>query len=89
MIPLVLAVHVADLAATLAVVGAYGIAAEVNPLMSGALALGPLAALAAKCALLAVIFSAAAIGPRYRRLLLSGALVVGTLGAASGLAVLA
>jgi hypothetical protein len=80
----ILAVHALDLAATLAVIGAYGVGAEVNPAMRAALALGPLGGVAAKAALLAVILAAAALGPRYRRLLLGGALVVGCLGAASG-----
>ncbi len=98
MIPALLAVHAADLALTLAVtaahaadlyltllcVSAYGLSVEQNGLMAAALSLGPLGGLAAKAALLSLICAAAAIGPRYRRFLLGGALVSGLVGAASG-----
>ncbi len=88
MIPAILAVHAADLAAALLVTSAYGLSVEANPLMRGALELGPLGGVAMKAALLAIVLSAAALGPRYRRVLLGLALVVGALGAASGLAVM-
>ncbi len=89
MIPAILAVHLTDLALTLVIVGTYGTAAEANGFMRAVLEHGPLAALAAKAALLSLICAAAALGPRYRRLLLGGALVGGLLGAASGIVGLA
>jgi len=88
MIPAILAVHAADLAAALLVTAAYGLAAEANPAMRAALGLGPLGGLATKAALLAVIFAAAALNRRWRWALLTVTLGVGLVGAASGLAVL-
>lgn len=89
MIPLLLAVHALDLGATLAVLQLYGLGAEANPFMAGALALGPLGGIGAKCALLAVILAAAALNARARPFLVGGAFIAGILGAGSGLVALA
>jgi hypothetical protein len=85
MIPLVLAVHAADLGFTLAAVAAHGTDVEANPAVRAALELGPLGGVAFKAALLAVILAAAALNRRYRRLLLWGALIGGLVGTVSGL----
>ena len=60
-----------------------------NPLVAGVLSLGAVGIVAWKAALLAVIVAAAALNPRWSRLLIAGALLSGMVGTAFGLVALA
>ena len=86
---LLTAAHLADLVLTTLAVARYGPLVEVNPLVAGVLSLGVMGIVAWKAALLAVIVAAAALNPRWARLLIAGALLSGIVGTASGLVALA
>ena len=86
MIALALLANAADLALAWLVVGTYGLGAEANPAMSGALSLGLLGGIAYKAALLAVVMAAAELG--HRRWLLWAVTAAGAIGAASAVVVL-
>ena len=79
--------NAADLALSWSFISTHGLAAEQNPFMAGAFGLGLLAAIAWKCAMLALVFAGASLNGRYERVLVGGVAAVGLLGAASALAV--
>ncbi len=78
-----IAANAADLWLSWGIVTEYGLGAEANPLMRGALGLGLLGGIALKAGLLAVVLAAAALNPRRSRLLVGAGIVVGLVGAAS------
>jgi hypothetical protein len=90
MILAAIAANVLDVELSWRVIADHGLAAEANPLIAGAFSLGLLGAFAWKCALLAVVFSAASWNaerrPRVARLLVAGVTVAGAIGALSALA---
>ncbi len=83
MIVAAIAANAADLALSWLVLQQYGLGAEANPFMAGALSFGLLGGVAWKAACLSVITAAAALNPKRARLLLGLAVIVGVIGAAS------